>query len=69
MKLRQKIFTIVLVILILIALIGILIGYFLIGANIIAWFTSRYALWIYFALGAYALIWVGLEIHDRITKL
>lgn len=69
MKLKTKIFTIVLVVLILIALIGILIGYSLIGADVIAWLSSRYALWIYFALGAYVLIWVGLEIYDRITKL
>ena len=69
MKLRNKIFTIVLICLILLAVGGILIGYALIGADVIGWFSSRYAMWVYMFVIIYAVIWVCLYIIDKIKEL
>ena len=69
MKLRNKIFTIVLICLILLAVGGILIGYALIGADVIGWFSSRYAVWVYIFVIIYAVIWVCLYILDKIKEL
>ena len=69
MKLRNKIFTIVLICLIVLAVGGILIGYALIGADVIGWFSSRYAVWVYIFVIIYAVIWVCLYILDKIKEL
>lgn len=69
MKLRNKIFTIVLIALIVIALIGIAIGYLIIGADILAWFTSRWAIWIYTFALLFLAIWGCLELFERIKNL
>lgn len=69
MKLRNKIFTIVLVSLLVVAVAMIIVGYALIGADIIGWLTSPYAMWVYVFGGIFIAVWAGLEIHDRIKKL
>jgi hypothetical protein len=69
MKLRNKIFTIVLIVLVIIALIGIAIGYALIGADILAWLTSRWAIWIYTFTILFLIVWACIEVYDRIKRL
>ncbi len=69
MKLRNKIFTIVLISLIVIAIIGMAIGYALTGADVIAWLYSRWALWVYTGLGVFIFVWIVLELYERIKKL
>lgn len=69
MKLRNKIFTIVLIVLVILALVGIAIGYALIGADIIGWLTSRWAIWIYTFTILFLIVWACLEVYDRIKKL
>ena len=69
MKLRNKIFTIVLICLIVLAVVGIGVGYALIGADVLGWFTSRYAMWVYVFVIMYVLIWLGLYVYDQIKSL
>ena len=69
MKLRNKIFTIVLICLIVLAVVGIGVGYALIGADVLGWFTSRYAMWFYIFVILYVLIWLGLYVYDQIKSL
>lgn len=68
-KLRNKIFTIVLISLIALALIGLLIGYCLIGYDVIGWFSSRWAIWVYTGVIIFGVIWISLYIWDKIKEL
>lgn len=68
-KLRRKIFLISAIVLFVIAVALIVIGYACIGANILEWLTSTYAVWIYVFLGLYFVIFLILEIKDRVSKL
>lgn len=68
-KLRTKIFTIVCIVLIAIALIGIGIGYIMIGADVLAWFTSRWAIWIYVFVGMFLAVWGCIELWEWTKKL
>ena len=68
-KLRTKIFTIICIVLVVVALLGIAIGYAIIGADIIGWFTSRWAIWIYVFIGLFLVIWGCLELWDWTKKL
>ena len=68
-KLRRKIFLISAIVLLVIAVALIVIGYACIGANIFEWLTSTYAVWIYVFLGLYFVIFLILEIKDRVSKL
>lgn len=69
MKLRNKIFLIVAITLLIIAVLLIAIGYAIIGADIIGRFSSRYAMWVYLGVGIFFLVWAGLELTERIKKL
>ena len=68
-KLRRKMFLVSAICLLILALALIVIGYACIGANIFEWLTSTYAIWIYVFLGLYFVIFLILEIKDRVTKL
>lgn len=68
MKIRNKIFLIVAICFVIIAILGIVIGYAMIGADIIGWFSSRYAQMIYVFGGLYLVIWAGIEIWDKIKN-
>ena len=68
-KLRTKIFTIICIVLVVVALLGIAIGYAIIGADIIGWFTSRWAIWIYVFIGLFLVIWGCLELWDWTKRL
>ena len=68
-NLRRKIFIISAIVLLVIAVALNVIGYACIGANILEWLTSTYAIWIYVFLGLYFVIFLILEIKDRVSKL
>ncbi|MCK9577167.1 MAG: hypothetical protein M0R51_14785 [Clostridia bacterium] len=69
MKLKDKIFLITLCSLVVIALIIMGVGYQVAGANVLAWFSSIWARWIYLAIGIFVLVYVSLKIYDRIKRL
>ena len=68
-KLRRKIFLISAIVLVVLAVSLIIIGYALIGADIIGWLKSDYAIWVYVFLGLYFVIFLILEISDKVKKL
>ena len=68
MKLRNKIFLIVAISLVVIAIISIIIGYAMIGADILKKKKSRYAQMIYLFGRLYLLVWLGLELWDKIKN-
>lgn len=51
------------------ALIMLLVGGYIAGWDILGWFTSKYAMWMYLIGGLYILFVVGLVIYDKIKKL
>lgn len=69
MKFRNKIFLIVLISLLVLAVILIIVGYVIIGADILSWLTSRYAMWVYVGISLFLMLWLVLEIKDRIKRL
>lgn len=69
MKLRNKIFIIVMALLLVFAILLIAIGYACIGLNIFEWLSSRWAFWIYTAIGIYGLASISLIVWDKIKKL
>jgi len=69
MKIRNKIFTIVLVALLVVAVLSMIIAYAIIGFDIIKWFSSQWALWIYAGVGCFLFVWLTLELIDRNKRL
>ena len=51
------------------AIIMLLVGGYIAGWDILGWFTSKYAMWMYLIGGLYILFVVGLVIYDKIKKL
>lgn len=51
------------------ALTMLLVGGYIAGWDIVGWFTSKYAMWMYLIGGLYILFVVGLVIYDKIKKL
>ena len=51
------------------ALVMLLVGGYIAGWDILGWFTSKYAMWMYLIGGLYILFVVGLVIYDKIKKL
>ena len=69
MKLKQKIFLITAILFVIFAIIMLVVGYALIGADIGAWFTSRYAIWCYVLGGIWIIAFIGSCVWDRIKRL
>ncbi len=51
------------------ALIMLLVGGYIAGWDILGWFTSKYAMWMYLIGGLYILFVVGLVIYDKIKNI
>ena len=51
------------------AIVMLLVGGYIAGWDILGWFTSKYAMWMYLIGGLYILFVVGLVIYDKIKKL
>ena len=70
MKNKNNRIVIVLSLIFMILAIGfIILGFAISGANILAWFGSKWALWFYLFLGIYLLVILYVFISDRIKKL
>ena len=70
MKNKNNRIVIVLSLIFVILAIGfIILGFAISGANILAWFGSKWALWFYLFLGIYLLVILYVFIADRIKKL
>lgn len=70
MKNKSNRIVIVLSLIFVILAIGfIILGFAISGANILAWFGSKWALWFYLFLGIYLLVILYVFIADRIKKL
>jgi hypothetical protein len=51
------------------ALVMLLVGGYIAGWDILGWFTSKYAMWMYLIGGLYILFVVGLVIYDKIKNI
>lgn len=69
MKKRNKVLVILGVIFMIIGVAILLIGYWLSGADVLAWFTSKWAGLVYTILGFYLLTALTFFINDWIRKL
>jgi ABC-type transporter Mla subunit MlaD len=69
MKLRDKIFLIIALFFLLVGIFLIIFGYYMIGADVLGRFTSRYAIRVYTCAGIYFLVWSCLGIYDKIKKM
>lgn len=69
MKKRNKVVLIISAILIALALIFLILGFALSGADILGWFGSKWAMLIYIVLGLWAILITFLFVGDKIKKL
>ena len=69
MNKRNKVIVILGVLFIIAAIVFIILGFALSGADILAWFGSKWAMWLYVFAGVYVLILIYLLISERIKNL
>ena len=69
MKNRNKILIVLGSILIVTAIVFMVVGFTVSGMNILAWFTSKWAMWFYLFFGVYAIIVVAFFVTEWIKKL
>ena len=69
MKKRNRIIVILGAIFIVAAITFIVLGFALSGADILAWFGSKWAMWLYAFAGVYVLVLIYLIISERIRSL
>ena len=48
--------------------IALIVGYYLAGADIIGWFTTKWAFIVYFFIGVYLLILGGVLVNDYVMR-
>lgn len=48
--------------------IALIVGYYLAGADIIGWFTTKWAFIVYFFIGIYLLILGGVLVNDYVMR-
>lgn len=68
MRKRNAIVLIVGIAFAVLGVIGLLVGYWLAGADIIGWFTSDWAIMFYFVVGIDLAVVIGIVIKDWIRK-
>ena len=69
MKNRNKIIIILGIIFVIAAIAFLILGFALSGADIIAWFGSKWAIWLYVFLGTYVIIVAIIFISEKIKNL
>lgn len=69
MKHRNKVLIILGAIFFAAALTFLILGFALSGADILGWFTSKWAYWFYTFIGIYILVIVFVLVSDKIKKL
>lgn len=69
MKKRNKIIVIISAIMLVLALVFIILGFALSGYDILAWFGSKWAIWIYVIVGLWILFIAYVFIGDLIRKI
>ena len=69
MKTRNKILIITSAIFAVAAITFLILGFALSGADILGWFTSKWAYWFYTFAGIYVLVIVFVLVSDKIKKL
>ncbi len=69
MNKRNKVILILSIIFIVLAVAFIVLGFVLSGANILAWFGSKWAMWFYAFAGIYALVVIAFVVSERIKRL
>lgn len=45
------------------------VGYYISGADILAWLTSKYAITLYIAFGLFVIVWAVLLLRERNARL
>ena len=48
--------------------IALIVGYYLAGADIIGWFTTKWAFIVYFFIGIYVLVLGGVLVNDYVMR-
>lgn len=69
MKRKNKLLLITVSIAVALAIIFVVLGFALAGANVLAWFTSKWALLFYTVYGCYILIIIYILVGDKIKRL
>ena len=69
MNKRNKIVLILFAVFLSLALIFVILGFALAGNDIIAWFGSKWAMWVYVILGLYGLTILFIWISDKIKRI
>ena len=69
MNKRNKIVLILLAIFAALALLFLVLGFALSGNDILAWFGSKWAMWVYVILGTYLLVIAFILISDKIRRM
>lgn len=69
MKKRNKILLIVAGVFIALAIAFLIVGFTLAGENILAWFTSKWALLFYSAFSVYAIVVIAIVAGDLIKRI
>lgn len=69
MRKRNKILIITSIVFVVLAIVFLILGFTLSGANVLAWFTSKWAILIYTVYGVYALIVLFFLVGDWIKKI
>lgn len=66
---KNKIFIIVSAIILVVALIGLIVGYYIAGTNFLEYLQSKWAVYIYVAIGVWVVIALGFVIKEKVSKL
>lgn len=66
---RNKIFAIVSAIIFVVALVVLIIGYYITGTNFLEYLGSKWAMYIYTCIAIWLVVAIGIFIKDRVSKL
>ena len=66
---KNKLFVIVSAIILGVALVGLIIGYYIAGTNFLEYLGSKWAMYIYTCIAIWLVVAIGIFIKDRVSKL
>lgn len=66
---KNKLFVIVSAIILVVALVGLIIGYYIAGTNFLEYLGSKWAMYIYTCVAIWLVVAIGILIKDKVRKL
>ena len=66
---KNKIFTIVSIVILLLALVGLIIGYYMAGTNFLDYLQSKWAMYIYTGIAIWVVVAVVYIVKEKVSKL